>query len=290
LLLEGEGGSGIVKMGTYRFRVEANMGGTGCFVTAPLQGFSTYTSSLTPIWDFDLEEAVPPSGPCAGGCAIVYGDQIPNQPGGQCCVSCGPLGELALPLDLIKFTARKFQDRSASLFWQTANEENVSHFEIERSTDALNWTLVGKALAHGLSQGINNYSTVDHEVYDGRASRAVFYYRLKVVDNDGSFEYSGIQGVRFNAEGGVFNTFVYPNPSSETLNVEFSYAEDSPEVRELLIFNNLGQVVYSQRVDEGTQGLELNHSTTGLTAGTYVLELRDANNTPLSQDKIVVQR
>jgi len=292
LLLDGEGAQ-PTKLGTYRFRTAANgnMGGTGCFVVPPFHAFATYTSSLTPIYDVDLEEVLPPTGPCAGGCAISFNVQGPMPEQGSCCASCGLLAEGAvLPVSLIRFVAEKFGDRSTNLFWQTASEENVSHFEIERSVDATKWELVSKANAHGTSNSVHSYTTIDQNVYDGRSARALFYYRLKMVDNDGSFKYSGIQTVRFTTNTGVFGAYIYPNPSSDQLTVELNYADDSAPVRDLLIFNNLGQLVYSLEVADGQDVVYLNHRTTGLVAGTYTLELRDANNVPLSQDKIVVQR
>lgn len=300
LLLDGEGmvaegdessSSLPVKMGTYRLRVEANSGGTGCFVTAPFQAFATYTSSLTPRWDPDLEVVVPLTGPCAAGCAIVLAGQAPiPEQGNACCASCALLGGAPLPVLLVKFAATKFQETHSSLFWQTANEENVNHFEIQRSKDRSTWELVGKASAHGNSNSVKSYSMVDMNVYDGRSPRALYYYRLKIVDNDGAFQYSEIETVRFNSASGVFGAYIYPNPSSDELTVELNYAEDSAPVRDLLIYNNLGQLVYSQEVADGQDVVYLNHATTGLVAGSYTLELRDVNNNPVSQDKIVVQR
>jgi hypothetical protein len=220
---------------------------------------------------------------------MVYLGQA-DPPETACCAACGLLSESPLPVELMRFTATKYQTNGASLFWQTASEENVSHFEIERSRDVTNWELAGKASAHGTSQSVHTYTTIDHNVYDGRSAREIVYYRLKIIDKDGSFEYSGIETVRFTNEAGAFSAHIYPNPSSDELTIELNYGADTKPVTELTIYNNLGQVVYSEEVAEGAQAVYLYHANTGLLAGSYILQLRDSDHNTLSQEKIVVQR
>ncbi len=86
----------------------------------------------------------------------------------------------ALPLTLLNFTGVKQLD-IIQLKWQTTNEINTSYFNVQRSTDALNFTTVGVVKANNTSS-INNYSYPDNIA---GLSAEKLYYRLQEVDIDG---------------------------------------------------------------------------------------------------------
>lgn len=112
----------------------------------------------------------------------------------------------AMPLKLISFLAT-FKGNTVELYWQTADEVNVSHFEIERSTDAVYFTEVGRRGADG--KGIYQFT-------DTRLPEGIIYYRLKMVDKDGYTEYSPVRLVK-NSDLKTTNLMVYPNPSSNVI-------------------------------------------------------------------------
>ncbi|SDL17474.1 choice-of-anchor Q domain-containing protein [Siphonobacter aquaeclarae] len=90
--------------------------------------------------------------------------------------------QAALPLRLLSFTAKRSGGIS-HLEWKTASEKNVSHFQVERGTDAQEFSALQTISArNGESQ---SYSFDDAVAFDG-----VMYYRLKMVDQDGSTTYS----------------------------------------------------------------------------------------------------
>jgi hypothetical protein len=94
---------------------------------------------------------------------------------------------IALPLHLLEFNGH-LQNDNASLNWKTENEQNTSHFEIERSTDGRNYTTVGNVAAFN-QPGIHNYNYTDNIA---ALAVPIVYYRLKQKDIDGRFTYSGI--------------------------------------------------------------------------------------------------
>ena len=113
-----------------------------------------------------------------------------------------------LPLSLISFTVAK-QNNTAQLSWQTANEVNTSYFDIQRSTNGIDFTTVGKITAKGNSSTNNNYSFAD----DVSASvSGKLYYRLTIVDKDGAFSYSSIQYITIDNE--PIQITVTPNPAT----------------------------------------------------------------------------
>ena len=90
----------------------------------------------------------------------------------------------ALPLHFISFTAAK-NNNNIALKWITENEVNTLNFEIERSTNGINFMKLATLPATGNSYLQNIYSFNDLQPTKGNN-----YYRLKQIDHDGKFEYS----------------------------------------------------------------------------------------------------
>ena len=85
--------------------------------------------------------------------------------------------------EIMEFRAEPAQNKT-TISWKTGQEENVSKFHIERSTNNKEFIKVGEVEAKG-----NNS---EYEFEDESISRMknIYYYRLKVVNNDGTFQYS----------------------------------------------------------------------------------------------------
>ncbi|WP_426294299.1 S8 family serine peptidase [Dyadobacter endophyticus] len=119
-----------------------------------------------------------------------------------------------LPVRLASFSATPVENATL-LEWRTAGEENVSHFEIERSADARAWaSLPGEIPAIG--EGGHIYKVTDASPLAG-----VNYYRLKMVDYaagtpDRTFAYSHIVSVDFAATGNS-PVVLFPNPATDKL-------------------------------------------------------------------------
>lgn len=125
-----------------------------------------------------------------------------------------------LPVRLASFNAQK-ADNDVKVLWQTASEVNAAYYEVERSTDGEGFAPVGRVRAKGNSRETNNYTFTDVSSFD-RASVDLLYYRLKMVDADGTFEYTRTVAVSRTrrSEDGVSN--VYPNPFNKELNIELT--------------------------------------------------------------------
>lgn len=132
---------------------------------------------------------------------------VPLEFGGTATVSCDPV---VLPSELIAFTA-EVTLTGALLRWSTATECDVSHFNLERSADLATWTTIGAVDAMGNCQEQRNYEWLDAWPIAGDG-----FYRLRIVDNDGSSATSAIVGVRWEPQGAM----VHPNPSTGTFWVE----------------------------------------------------------------------
>jgi hypothetical protein len=98
-----------------------------------------------------------------------------------------------LPLNLITFEGKRFE-QSVILNWQTTNETNFSHFEVEKSLNTAEFGVIGQVLGLNTKQGI--YSFTDSKPTIG----SINYYRLRMIDNDGKTTMSKIISVQFDAE------------------------------------------------------------------------------------------
>ena len=118
-----------------------------------------------------------------------------------------------LPLQLLSFEAYK-NGNNTLLKWETANEQNIHHFEAEKSTDTKEFAFLAQLVA-----GKNVYTSLDPQPAMGWN-----YYRLKIVENDHSYTYSQTAAVYF--DGYSFSFTLFPNPVTQTLNIQVNAAVD----------------------------------------------------------------
>lgn len=123
----------------------------------------------------------------------------------------GTITSTPLPLELLSFKGQQ-QGNANRLEWVTAAEKNVNWFELERATDGQHFSKVTTVKATGNNSTLNNYYQ-----YADQSNTATAYYRLRMVDVDGSARYSGIVVLRNNGAAAVT---IYPNPVAATLFVE----------------------------------------------------------------------
>ena len=173
-----------------------------------------------------------------------------------------------LPLKLLSFNAKLQTQNSVILNWQTTNEVNVSHFNIQRSNNGKDFTSIGKV----------NASCCSYEFTDGQllTVNCQLYYRLEMVDKDGSKTYSEIRNVELGIRNKAIS--VYPNPATAIVTIECAGA------KELLIIDNLGRTIYRSTVN--SQPLTVN--TKQLTKGIYLVRAM-LNSGDIKTEKLVVE-
>jgi hypothetical protein len=175
-----------------------------------------------------------------------------------------------LPVTLVQFTATQSQN-DVLLNWATATETNSSHFIVERSVNGKAFEAVAKVKASGKSNSVINYRSFDANAFSVTASNTL-YYRLRMVDNDGKFEYSktAIVSIKDKKETAPLN--VFPNPYSDKtyLHINATAASNA----NISVVDITGKVVisYTEVVAEGSSVLSLQQSET-LKAGIYFISI-----------------
>lgn len=112
-----------------------------------------------------------------------------------------------LPLELVELKSTATRN-SILVEWRTDNEQNSSHFDVQRSENGIDFMTINKTeAANDPSGAMYNYD--DKEVVRG----VTYYYRLKIEDLDGRYVYSQVISNRLQKEEIQFD--VYPNPVSK---------------------------------------------------------------------------
>ena len=175
---------------------------------------------------------------------------------------------LPLPVELTSFTST-VAGKKITLNWVTATEVDNYGFDVEKSTDNKTFTKIGFVAGAGNSNSDKYYSFTDEVNALGK-----YYYRLKQVDTDGSFEYSPVLTVQ---QGSTPTKFAlnqnYPNPFNPSTKISFALATDS-DVK-LTVFNVLGQEVatlVNGSLTAGTHSVDFNAA--GLNSGLYFYKLQ----------------
>jgi len=188
-----------------------------------------------------------------------------------------------LPLDLISFEALNRQDKWVDALWETIDEKEVSHFEIERSFNTAEWEFRGKVNARGNLGNSNYYQYQDDWSSIRSQAFSKIFYRLKIVDTDGSYQYSNIKTVEKSQEG-LINIFHDRNENS----IHLESGKDWEGPIQISILDVLGQPVQSKMI-QIKQGRQMALKLDNLPANLYFVLLEDKYNL-LATKKIVVNR
>lgn len=200
----------------------------------------------------------------APACVDVNGIPLSVTPGGQTPVETynpsliSLACQQALPVKISSFNAQR-NHNSVLLTWTTENEQNNKGFEVERSTDGLNWHHIAfkpTAVPNGNSSQKTSYRFTDNAPVEGQN-----IYRLKQTDLDGSYEYSGARTVLMPVEKKVR---LFPNPVSHTLNIRGLEGHETATV-----YDVSGRVVYVQKITAPATSLPVH----GLPDGIYQLQI-----------------
>jgi hypothetical protein len=168
-----------------------------------------------------------------------------------------------LPLELTAFTAVA-QGSNSQLDWAVQDEAGLSQFEVQRSGDGAQFSTIGSVTAAAYSVAPGQYTYSDIQPLQG-----VNYYRLAMVDEDGTVTYSGIRTVNFGGSSDV-TVNMYPNPAIDLLNLAFTHVDGTVSIR---VFNSSGGIV---RVITTTSA-SVQLPVSDLAKGIYVVEIAGTN-------------
>ncbi len=170
-----------------------------------------------------------------------------------------------LPIKLKSFNST-FKNNAVTLSWQSIYENNFDFYQLEKSTDANQFTTIATIKGKSI-----NGNTADYSFTDASNVKDKQYYRLKMVNKDGSFTYS--QVITSNSKS-LLQISLYPNPVKNLLIVTHPQLSESGTLQ---IFNQEGKLVKSSNTQIGAAQTSLDVES--LSKGTYVLHFLANGNT-----------
>jgi hypothetical protein len=174
---------------------------------------------------------------------------------------------IVLPVTLIDFRGQQ-QNRDVLLNWTSVLEDNLGRYELQRSTDGLNYQAIAIVFPKGSQH--NEYDYIDHF-----ASKGVNYYRLKMIDLDNSIKYSTIVLVNLKSTDNI-SLDVSPNPAQNLVTLRLYNLSKGNYTIELI--NLSGQKIIQRfvTVSSAFQKETLNLDK-GIQAGMYWIKVYNSS-------------
>jgi hypothetical protein len=174
-----------------------------------------------------------------------------------------------LPLKLLAF--KVFQNaKDITCKWETANEENVKDFTIERSLNGSSFEAIGTVNAVGNTSVTSYYQFADNKAYSQNST--VLYYRLRSNDINGKYSYSNIAVVKIGEKQTIQ---VYPNPATEKITINLNNTSVNSTNNTVEVVDYLGRILLQQKVlvNNGNKSAEFNIKS--LPKGNYVVVVKN---------------
>ena len=173
---------------------------------------------------------------------------------------------VVLPLIINQFNGN-YSDGFIQLGWSTYSEINVDHFDVERSTDGVNFRQIGRTT----SAGGQLSSNMNYNYLDITADRGNNYYRLAIVDINGNYTYS--KSIMLNVDvKGISVMIVYPNPFSRRVKIRVNC--DKAEKVKINVLNSNGILLSSMddQTNVGDNNIDITR-VESLPGGVYFIEV-----------------
>lgn len=156
-------------------------------------------------------------------------------------------GPSPLPVELLFFTAEKYESTKVLCTWATSTEINNDYFEVYAVRER-NGVVVDEKIGHVQGNGTTS-ERHDYSLLDERPAPGKNYYHLKQVDYDGKVRESDMVVVFFSSEKEFDLIAVSPNPFVADPVV---YLQSKiPGDLSVLVLNSIGQVIYEDRENLG---------------------------------------
>jgi Secretion system C-terminal sorting domain len=177
------------------------------------------------------------------------------------------------PLNLLSFTGSN-NNSFIGLNWQTSFEENDrGYFDVEKSTDGINFTPITRVQAQGYSTINNKYNHKDYNPVNGAN-----FYRLKIFEANGATKYSSIVKVLYGKNGKALQ--VTPNPA----NAELTVSTTANLFTTVTITDNMGRIVLTERLMSNNQKVDVQN----LPVGQYTISLI-GNKEKVSEKLLIIR-
>jgi hypothetical protein len=176
---------------------------------------------------------------------------------------------IVLPLELTAFTVTAQQNTNL-LAWTMEQAAGVDHFNVQHSTDGATFAAIGAVAAETGDAVSANYTFTDENPATG-----LNYYRIAIVNQDGSTTYSGIRTIG-SASTPTVTVSIYPNPATDRLHV----TTGANAAFNILIIDVQGRILRQVAVASGNTA---DLTVSDLSRGVYFAEILTANSKTVTE-------
>jgi hypothetical protein len=171
---------------------------------------------------------------------------------------CAFLGLAPLPVTFESFTGKLNSDKTVTLLWKVAAQQDIQEYIVEESSDAFVFRQLGSVTPG--NGNTDSYSYIDMQVANGNN-----YYRIKIVDLSGKISYSDV--VLLNLKAGI-RVNVYPNPVTDKLTIQQFGTIQS---KNATLSDGRGNILQQIKLTSLQQEISMN----SYPAGVYILKMED---------------
>jgi hypothetical protein len=177
----------------------------------------------------------------------------------------GTIEQIALPVNLMSFQATEnTRSQSIALNWQVASERNMKSYVVQRSADGKKFEDITTLVAKNLEDRVN------YSFEDKNPLKNINYYRLSMIENDGSFKFSHIQTARIEEKNAVT---IAPNPTTNYFEIKGIEAFESID-----IYDINGRVVRQFKSNNPSE-----FDVSNLEKGVYHVAIKSQNGISISK-------
>lgn len=177
-----------------------------------------------------------------------------------------------LPILLESFTA-SYSNNLITLEWRTSQELNCLGFEIEHSSNGVDFTNIGFVPTQ--AENGNAHQTLDYSFLHSKYHSGTNYYRMMQKDINGLGVASDVLQVRTNYKNELEIVSLYPNPIMDQLMLNL-YTPINTKVR-INILDLAGKLISQEQVSLNAGATLHKQNMSSLASGTYVLHVLGSN-------------
>ncbi len=148
-------------------------------------------------------------------------------------------GSKALPVSLTQIKAT-WDGANVNVQWNVHNETDISFYEVERSTDGISFTKIGAVAAHNTSATLDAYMFADVQPAEGDN-----FYRIKIVNQSGSYNYSGIASVSVTVGKALITLFQNPVTNKQ---VKLWFKNEKAGKYQVQLYSSDGKMIFSKSI------------------------------------------
>lgn len=171
---------------------------------------------------------------------------------------------ISLPVEILRFDGEN-RDELNQLFWEVALEYGVFGYEVQRSFDGREF----ESVSWIESTNTNDFQRYEYEDSNLLHSNKYYYYRLKIIDQDGKSNFSSV--IPLFVKGDYSGLYVFPNPVLDELNISLSNSEKN--LSQITFYSVDGVVRMNYRLDDSIHETKL--SLKDLEPGMYLMKVQN---------------